>query len=85
MNRFNWTYVADKGVKHHVGLMHGAESGHLLVYCDAKIILIDFEILEDKKYSFFIDEQLCEISIEKIKGQFYYSFEVFLCQHESRW
>ena len=76
MNRFNWTYVADKGVKHHVGLMHGAESGHLLVYCDAKIILIDFEILEDKMYSFFIDEQLCEISIEKIKGQFYYSFEV---------
>ena len=76
MNRFNWTYVADKGVKHRVGLMHGAESGHLLVYCDAKIILIDFEILEDKTYSFFIDEQLCEISIEKIKGQFYYSFEI---------
>ena len=76
MNRFNWTYIADKGVKHHVGLMHGAESGHLLVYCDAKIILIDFEILEDKTYSFFIDEQLCEISIEKINGQFYYSFEI---------
>jgi hypothetical protein len=56
--------------------MHGAESGHLLVYCDAKIILIDFEILEDKTYSFFIDEQLCEISIEKINGQFYYSFEI---------
>ena len=56
--------------------MHGAESGHLLVYCDAKIILIDFEILEDKTYSFFIDEQLCEISIEKINEQFYYSFEI---------
>lgn len=56
--------------------MHGAESGHLLVYCDAKIILIDFEILEDKTYSFFIDEQLCEISIERINGQFYYSFEI---------
>lgn len=76
MNRFNWTYVADKGKKHHVGLMHGAESGHLLVYCDAKIILIDFEILEDKTYSFFIDEQLCEIVIELIDGQFYYSFEI---------
>ncbi len=76
MNRFNWTYVADKGVKHHVGLMHGVESGHLLVYCDAKIILIDFEILDDKTYSFFIDEQLCEISIELIKDQFYYSFEI---------
>ncbi len=76
MNRFNWTYIADKGIKHHVGLMHGAESGHLLVYCDAKIILIDFEILEDKTYSFFIDEQLCEISIELINEQFYYSFEI---------
>ncbi len=76
MNRFNWTYLADQGKKHHVGLMHGAESGHLLVYCDAKIILIDFEILEDKTYSFFIDEQLCEISIERINGQFYYSFEI---------
>ena len=76
MNRFNWTYLADQGKRHHVGLMHGAESGHLLVYCDARIILIDFEILEDKTYSFFIDEQLCEISIERINGQFYYSFEI---------
>lgn len=76
MNRFNWTYLADQGKKHHIGLMHGAESGHLLVYCDAKIVLIDFEILEDKRYSFFIDEQLCEISIERINGQFYYSFEI---------
>lgn len=56
--------------------MHGAESGHLLVYCDANIILIDFKVLEDKTYPFFIDEQLCEISIEKIDGQFYYSFEI---------
>ena len=56
--------------------MHGAKSGHLLVYCDAKILLIDFNILGDKTYSFFIDEQLCEIVIELIKGQFYYSFEI---------
>lgn len=76
MNRFNWTYLADAGKKHHVGLMHGAESGHLLVYCDAKILLIDFKVLEDKTYTFFIDEQLCEISIELKDGQFYYGFEI---------
>ncbi len=76
MNRFNWTYLADMGKKHHVGLMHGAESGHLLVYCDSNIILIDFKVLEDKTYTFFIDEQLCEISIEKMNGQFYYGFEI---------
>jgi len=56
--------------------MHGAESGHLLVYCDANIVLIDFMVLEDKTYTFFIDEQLCEISIEQKNGQFYYGFEI---------
>jgi len=55
LNRFNWTYLADAGKKHHVGLMHGAKSGHLLVYCDSKILLIDFNVLEDKTYTFFID------------------------------
>ncbi len=76
MNRFTWTYLADMGKKHHIGLMHGAESGHLLVYCDANIILIDFKVLDDKTYTFFIDEQLCEISIELMNGQFYYGFEI---------
>jgi len=76
LNRFNWTYLADAGKKHHVGLMHGAKSGHLLVYCDSKILLIDFNVLEDKTYTFFIDEQLCEISIELKDGQFYYGFEI---------
>ncbi len=76
LNRFNWTYIGDPGKKHHIGLMHGAKSGHLLVYCDAKIILIDFKVLEDKTYTFFIDEQLCEISIELKDGQFYYGFEI---------
>lgn len=57
--------------------MHGAESGHLLVYCDSNIILIDFSVLDDKTYTFFIDEQLCEISIEKqSNGQFLYGFEI---------
>ncbi len=76
MNRFNWTYLADFGKKHHVGLMHGAESGHLLIYCDSKIILIDFKVLDDKTYTFFIDDQLCEIAIERKNGQFYYGFEI---------
>ncbi len=76
MNRFNWTYLSDNGKRYHVGIMHGAESGHLLVYCNSNIILIDFEVLEDKSYSFFIDEQLCEISIERKGKDFLYGFEI---------
>lgn len=55
--------------------MHGAESGHLMVYCNSKIILIDFNILQSKTYSFFIEEELCELAIERKDNQFYYGFE----------
>lgn len=56
--------------------MHGAKSGHLLIYCDAKILLIDFNVLDNKTYSFFIDDQLCEIEVERQGNQFLYGFEI---------
>ena len=55
--------------------MHGPTSGHLVVHCNSKIILIDFSILEDKTYSFFIEEELCELSIERKGDQFFYGFK----------
>ncbi len=75
MNQLNWTYLADNGTRHNVGMMHGPQSGHLLVHCNSKIVLIDFSILEGKSYSFFIEEELCELFIEKKDGQFTYRFE----------
>lgn len=75
MNQFKWTYVGgDK--QHHIGIFHGAKTGHLVIYCNAKIMIIDFNILESKTYSFFIEEELCEISIERKDGQFFYGFEI---------
>ncbi len=76
MNQFNWTYLADNGKKHVVGIYHGAQSGHLLVYCNSKIIMIDFQVLQDSTYSFFIDDQLCELSIERREDKFYYGFNI---------
>jgi len=76
VNQLSWTYLADHGKQHHVGLAHGAETGHLVIHCNGKVILIDFEVLEDASYSVFIDEQLCEISIEKQSDKFFYSFEI---------
>lgn len=76
MNQLSWTYLADNGKQHHIGLAHGPESGHLLVHCNSKVILIDFNVLESSSYSIFIDEQLCEIAIEKRDNQYFYSFQV---------
>jgi hypothetical protein len=76
VNQLSWTYLADNGKQHFVGLAHGAESGHLVVHCNSKVVLIDFKVFENASYSIFIDEQLCEISIEKQNEEFFYSFEI---------
>lgn len=59
-----------------MALLHGANTGHLLVHCNTKIILIDFSVLDSKTYSFFIGEELCEIIIERKEDNFYYDFKV---------
>jgi len=76
VNQFNWTYLGDNGKNHKVGMYHGAESGHLMVYCNNKVILVDFSVLKSSTYSFFIEEQLCELEIELRKGEFRYGFHL---------
>ncbi len=56
MSQITWTYVDDDGYSHNVGLFHGDNSGHLVVYCNSRIVVIDLKVLTSKNYSFFIDE-----------------------------
>jgi len=74
--QFNWTYLADTGRQYSVGLFHGDKTGHLLVYLNAKVIIIDFQVLETKTYSFFIEEELCEIEVERQAERFAYGFKI---------
>ena len=76
MAQLNWTYVGNYGKSYQVGLFHGDRTGHLLVYCNSKIILIDFSVNKTSKYSFFIEDDLCEISIEKEANEYRYGFDI---------
>ena len=76
MGQLTWTYVDDDGFSHKVGLYHGDESGHLMVYCNTRIVVIDFGVQTSKNYTFFIDEELCDISVEEKEGTFSYSFTI---------
>jgi hypothetical protein len=76
MSQITWTYVDDDGYAHKVGLFHGDDSGHLVVYCNTRIVVIDFNVLTSKKYSFFIDEELCDVDIEEKEGKFSYGFTI---------
>ena len=76
MSQFNWTYLAPSGKKHHVGLFHGENTGHVMIYCNSKVVLVDFKVRETKSYSIFIEEELCEIGIERKADRFVYGFDI---------
>lgn len=74
--QLNWTYVSDSGRHYTVGMFHGPNTGHLVVHCNQRVVLIDFHVLESKTYPLFLDDELCELKIEKKNGQFTYAFEI---------
>ena len=76
MGQFNWTYLGDNGKKFRVGIFHGPRTGHLLIHCNAKIVQVDFGVRESTTYSFFLDEELCEIELERIGNKFQYRFHI---------
>jgi len=76
MSQFTWTYIGDNGALHRVGLFHGDETGHLMIYCNTRIVVIDFGVTTSKNYSFFINDELCEIAVEDDDGKFSYGFRV---------
>ncbi|RMD68662.1 MAG: hypothetical protein D6818_11260 [Bacteroidetes bacterium] len=75
-SQFQWTYLDPQGRLHRIGIYHGPRSGHLLVYCDGRILFVDFGVFHDKVYPFFIEDQLCELHLIR-EGRFMrYEFKV---------
>jgi hypothetical protein len=66
-------YLGDNGRQYNVGLFHGDRTGHLMVMCNTRVVLIDFSVREAKDYSFFIDDELFELSIEGEPGRYAYN------------
>lgn len=73
MAQFQWTVLGVTGKKYNVGLYHGDKSGHLLVHCNGNILVTEFYVKETKNYSFFLDDELYELLVEKHETQFGYS------------
>ena len=64
MAQMNWIYLDDRGGRHSIGLYHGDRSGHMLIHCNRKIIQIDFSVKETKTYSFFVEDEFCEMIVD---------------------
>ena len=73
----NWVYLDNRGGRHRVGLYHGDQSGHVMIHCNLRVVQIDFSVKETKMYSFFIEDELCEVTLERQPdGRFGYDFQV---------
>lgn len=60
-----------------MGIYHGPTSGNLMIYCNAKILLVDFLVKKPKTYSFFINEEFCEVKLHKEEDdKFTYEFRI---------
>jgi len=76
MAQMNWVFLDDFGGRHRVGLYHGDRTGHVMVHCNMRVVQIDFSVKDSKMYSFFIEDELCELILEKKDGVFGYEFRV---------
>ena len=77
MAQMNWVYLDNRGGRHRVGLYHGDQSGHVMLHCNMRVVQIDFSVKETKMYSFFIEDELCEVMLERQPdGRFGYDFQV---------
>lgn len=59
-----WKYKNVEGPDYYVGLYHGDESGHLLVYVGEKIIVIDFNVKSPSQYHFMLGTDTFKLKID---------------------
>jgi hypothetical protein len=74
MSQSLWTYYDPCHGKQTVGVYHGDDSGHLVVYCNNKIVMIDFKVKQSKSYSFFINKCLIQLKLQKKEEKFDHDF-----------
>lgn len=72
MAQLNWTYFSLLGFPYSIDMYHGEDSGHLILFVNNEIILINFNQTENKSYNFIIDRQILELKIEKKSPGFDY-------------
>lgn len=76
MSQYSWTYVGDSGRKFKISLYHGMRTGHLLVHCNGKVLIIDFNVRETKRYTIMVDNDMLDLVLSRTGDEITYSLEV---------
>lgn len=73
MAQLYWTYFSVTGLPYRIDMYHGDDSGHLMLFVNHSIIMIDFNQKDTKTYNFLIEHQMLELEIEKNNGSYEYT------------
>lgn len=64
MAQRSWLYKNAIGIFTEIGLYHGEESGHLLIFVGAEILKIEFTVKDENDYHFMLDEEEFRLSFK---------------------
>lgn len=71
MPQHSWNITGHQGNHYTLGLFHGDKTQHVVLHCNDRVVQIDFEVRESRTYSVFLDQELCEVSIDHTGGDRY--------------
>ena len=75
MSQWRWTFYDPHEGTQTLGLYHGEESGHVMIYLNDQVVIIDFMVHHSKSYSLMVNDLLLKLNLKECNGQFSYDFE----------
>lgn len=70
-----WSFFDPFGKLYIIGFYHGHDSGNFILYINNNISIIDFNIKENKDYSFILGNRLLKLTITKATQGFNYDLK----------
>lgn len=71
MPQQSWTITGHLGNQFKLGLFHGDKTQHVVLHCNDKVVQIDFGVRESRTYTIFLDQELCEVTIDHTGNDHY--------------
>jgi len=70
-----WLIYPHSPKEHLVGVYHGEDSNHFILYVDQKILKILFNQTEELSVSFIVEEILYQLKVTKVDGEYEYELK----------
>ena len=75
MSECRWTYYDPAQGNQTLGIYHGEKSGHVVIYHNEKVVIVDFMVHSSKSYSFMFNQNLLKLELKKSDSKFRYFFQ----------